>query len=89
MDDVAAEEIKTRLDEALADAEPHVGVAFAPDLIQEFWHRSWITLKDFRALGLPGDIFPPDPLPAYGTHYAFALDSLGRSQFKVGGNRLA
>ena len=47
MDDDAANLIKVKLDAALKEAGPNVGIAFGTELFSEFRSRGWLTVETF------------------------------------------
>jgi hypothetical protein len=82
MNDADAQQAKGKLDAALARMAPTVGIAFGPDLFDEFRQRGWLTLEQLSVLGTT--IFKSG-LPAYDhTHFAFMSWDVPDSDFRVG-----
>jgi hypothetical protein len=76
MDDTAANDIKRKLDTALAHAGPNAGILFDIDVFDAFVDRQWVTLAESDVWGFK--------VPAYGTHLAIRAWDVPPPGFKVG-----
>jgi hypothetical protein len=81
MNDEDAIKAKEQLDAVLDRAAANVGIAFAPDLFDEFRQRQWLTAETFGALGT--GLFMCR-LPSYRRHFAFESWDVPDGGFEVG-----
>ena len=81
INDMEFAKIKARLDADLGQADPRVGIAFAPGLFAEFHERELFTVEDF---GLLGTSLFPIKVPAYQkSHFAFCTWAIDEHEYRV------
>jgi hypothetical protein len=81
INDMEFAKIKARLDADLGQADPRVGIAFAPSLFAEFHERELFTVEDF---GLLGTSLFPIKVPAYQkSHFAFCTWAIDEHEYRV------